>query len=249
MFKTMIYIVIIATIAILLAEDNKTKTFAQWGYKDKISPSNWALLDEEYKICKEGKLQSPINIEDSVDTALEELTFYDDSRATTFEYDGKVLKVDFLRGNAVEFINDEYNLKQMLFHTPAENKIEGEAFPMEVQLIHTNKKGSILILSVLVEEDEDTNIVLNKLLRNIPLKAGDKNQLKSDIYGYDILPEEKDYFTFDGSLTTPPCTEGVKWIVFKNTIKASIDQIKDFQELMGNNARPIQNKNSRFILE
>ncbi len=249
MFKTMIYIIIVAIIAILLGEGDKTKTFAQWGYKDGLGASNWALLDDEYKICKEGKNQSPINIEDSVDTILEELTFYDDSRATTIEYDSKVLKVNFARGNAVEFINDEYNLQQMVFHTPAENKIEGETFPMEVQLVHTNKKGFILILSVLVEEDEETNIVLNKLLRNIPVKAGDKNELKSDIYGYDILPQEKDYFTFDGSLTTPPCTEGVKWIVLKNTIKASKDQIKDFQELMGNNARPIQNKNARFILE
>lgn len=249
MLKTMVYIIIVAVIAILLGEGDKTKTFAQWGYKDNLAPSNWSSLDEEYRICKDGKTQSPINIEDSVDTTLEELTFYDDSRATTFEYDSKVLKVSFARGNAVEFMNNEYALQQMVFHTPAENKIEGEAFPMEVQLIHTSKKGSILILSVLVEEDEETNIVLNKLLRNIPLKAGDKNELKSDIYGYDILPEEKIYFTFDGSLTTPPCTEGVKWVVLKNTIKASKDQIKDFQELMGNNARPIQNKNARFILE
>ncbi len=249
MLKTMIYIIIIAIIAIVLGEGDKTKTFAQWGYKDKLAPAYWAILDEKYKICEDGKNQSPINIEDTISTTLEELTFYDDSRATTFEYDAKVLKVNFSRGNSVEFLNSSYSLKQMVFHTPAENKIENENFPMEVQLIHTDNKGSTLILSVLVEEDDETNIVLNKLLRNIPLNIGDKNELKSDVYGYDILPEEKTYFTFDGSLTNPPCTEGVKWIVFKNTIKASKNQIKDFQELMGNNARPIQNKNGRFILE
>ncbi|AXH09451.1 hypothetical protein CP960_10445 [Malaciobacter halophilus] len=250
MQKTMIYILIVAAIAIMLSEGEQKKHNAQWGYKGDLAPEYWAKLDKEYEMCEKGKNQSPIDIAgQKTEASLEYITFYDDARATTFSNNGHTLKVSFARGNIIDFQGKDYSLVQMHFHTPSENRIDGISYEMEAHLVHKNKDGDFAVIAVMFEEAEDTNIVLNKLLRNVPEEKGESNSVRADVYGYDILPEDKEYYTFDGSLTTPPCTEGVKWIVFKNPVKASKNQLEDFRTIMKKNNRPLQDRNGRYILE
>lgn len=250
MKNTMIYILIVAAIALMLSESETKKQNAAWGYEGDLAPQNWASLDKEYKMCESGKHQSPLDIRgDILKAQLDEITFYDDARATTFSNNGHSLKVNFARGNLIDFQSKDYSLLQMHFHTPSENRIDGVSYPMEVHLVHQDKNKNLAVIAVMFEEAEDTNIVLNKLLRNVPEQKNQSNSIKADVYGYDILPENKEYYTFDGSLTTPPCTEGVKWIVLKTPVQASKNQLEDFKAIMGKNNRPLQNRNTRFILE
>ncbi|RXJ88196.1 carbonic anhydrase [Arcobacter sp. CECT 8985] len=250
MKKTMIYILIVALIAIFLGEGDKHKPLAHWGYNGDISPNNWFKLDERYNMCKDGKHQSPINIvtDELTNVVLEEITYYDDSIAKSFENNGHTLKVNFLSGNMIEYGSKEYALKQMHFHTPSENKIDGKTYPMEAHLVHKDSNGNILVIAVMFELSDDTNVIIDKLLKDLPTKKGEKNDLTSDIYGYDILPQNKEFYTFDGSLTTPPCSENVKWIVLKNPVNIIKTQLEEFKNIMQKNNRPIQSKNNRYIL-
>ncbi|RXK00310.1 hypothetical protein CRU98_03890 [Arcobacter sp. CECT 8986] len=252
MKKTMIYICIVAIIALFLSDgDKKHEKLAHWGYAGEEAPANWANLDTRYNMCKDGKHQSPINLtsDNVIDANLGDITFYDDSFASTFENNGHTLKVNFKSGNMIEYGSKEYSLLQMHFHTPSENQIDGKSFPMEAHLVHKDANGNLLVIAVMFEQSDESNVILNKLIKKLPSKVGDKRELESDIYGYDILPEDREFYSFDGSLTTPPCSEGVKWIVLKNPVGISDSQLEDFKNIMQENNRPIQEKNNRYILE
>lgn len=122
---------------------------------------------------------------------------------------------------------------------------------MEAHLVHTDSYDNIAVIAVMFEEGNNDNLTLNKLLRNLPEKYEDEiitENVKSIVTGYEILPENRDYYLYNGSLTTPPCNEGVKWFVLKNPVKISKSQLDDFTKVMPKNNRPIQEINARTIL-
>ena len=245
--NTVISIFIVFVVALMLSGKTEDKG-AHWGYNEDLGPKEWSNLDEKYRMCENGLNQSPINITNTVDARLNPLTFEGKAKATSFENNGHSVKINFNGSNSLNIDNQKYNLKQIHFHTPSENQIDGVSYPMEAHLVHSNSKGALAVVSVMFEMGED-NMVLNKLLRNLPEKKGDKHELKSVILGYDILPEIKDYYRFNGSLTTPPCTEGVKWFVLKTPVPVSKSQLADFDTVMPTNNRPIQDINARTILD
>jgi len=245
--NTMISIFIVVIIALMLSGDKKEEQGAPWGYNEDLGPKEWANLDEKYKMCEDGLNQSPINITQTIDARLNPLSFEGEAKATMFENNGHSLKVSFTGSTSLNIDNEKYYLKQIHFHTPSENQINGKSFPMEAHLVHSNGTGNLSVLAVMFEIGED-NMVINKLLRNLPENQDDKNKLKSEIFGYDLLPEIKDYYRFNGSLTTPPCSEGVKWFVLKDTVSISKSQLSDFEAVMPKNNRPIQKINARVIL-
>lgn len=246
--NTIIGIFIIFILALLLS-DGEPKKYAKWSYDDEdIGPKYWHELDERYMICKEGKNQSPINITNSLDVDLLPLKLQGDSKANKFINNGNTLEVSLNNGNYLDLNDRKYALKNINFHIPSEHKIDGKQYDMEAQLMHKDAYGNIAIISVLIEESNEDNITLNKLLRNLPEETEDELDIKSQITGYEILPENKDYYTYNGSLTTPPCSEGVRWIIIKTPLKASKSQLNDFKEVMPTNNRIIQNINARFIL-
>ncbi|MFK2821982.1 carbonic anhydrase [Arcobacter sp. YIC-80] len=243
--STVISIFVVFVIALMLAE-GEPKPLAPWSYTEEGGSEKWAELDERYTMCEKGVNQSPINITNTIDASLVPLKFEGNAKGTIFENTGHGVKVNISGGNKLIIDDEEYSLKQMHFHTPSENTIDGKSFPMEAHLVHA-KGSKLAVVAVMLEVGSD-NIVLNKLLRNLPEKEGEKNQLKSSVEGYEILPETKDYYRFDGSLTTPPCTEGVKWFVLKTPVQLSKSQLNDFETVMGKNNRPIQEINARTIL-
>lgn len=245
--NTLISIFIVVVVALMLSGNSEEKG-AHWEYNEDLGPKEWANLDEKYRMCEEGLNQSPINITDVIPAKLNPLTFEGSAKATTFENNGHTVQVNFTSANSLAIENQKYYLKQIHFHTPSENQIDGNSYPMEAHLVHANSAGSLAVVGVLFEIGED-NIVLNKLLRNLPENAGDKHRLKSEVLGYDILPSNQDYYRFNGSLTTPPCSEGVKWFVLKTPVGISRSQLADFDAVMPTNNRPLQDINARTILD
>ncbi len=244
--NTLISIFVVFILALMLGE-GEPEPLAEWSYSEDMGPKEWASLDERYFMCEEGKNQSPINIENAVEATLAPLTLKGDSKASTFVNNGHSLKVNFFGGNELVINDKTYGLEQIHFHTPSEHTIDGKSFPMEAHLVHSNG-SNLAVVAVMFEVGED-NSVLNKLFRNFPEEEGDKNELKSDVTGYEILPSNKDYYKYSGSLTTPPCSEGVKWFVLKTPVELSQSQLDDFKEVMPVNNRPLQDLNSRTILD
>ncbi|HEC1890328.1 TPA: carbonic anhydrase family protein [Campylobacter jejuni] len=151
------------------------------------------------------------------------------------------LKIYTSNSNKVFFDNLEFTLKEFHFHTPSENTINNIKYPLELHFVHKNSSNQILVIGVLFKEGKE-NLTLKQILNNV--KEIEKNQnldLKT------LLPKNKSYFNFEGSLTTKPYTEGVEWIVMEHPLELSKAQILEFQKLLNNNARALQALNNRII--
>lgn len=245
-FKNTIISIFVVFVLALMIADGEPEPMAHWSYEGEEGPKNWSELDERYSMCIEGSNQSPINITNTIEAKLLPLELEDNSKGTTFINNGHTVQVNFAGGSTLTLDGKEYSLKQVHFHTPSENTIEGKSYPMEAHLVHASG-SSLAVIGVMFEVSND-NTVLNKILRNLPENEGDSNELKSLVTGYELLPEIKDYYRFNGSLTTPPCSEGVKWVVLKTPVQISESQLKDFTSVMPENNRPIQEINARTIL-
>ena len=223
-------------------------TKAHWGYSGSQGPSNWSSLDKKYHMCSEGKNQSPINISNTIDSKLEKIVFNNSANGTQFVNNGHTVQANFAKGSSIEIDSDTYNLLQFHFHTPSENIIDGKSYPLEMHMVHANSAGNLAVVGVMFEEGKKRNEKMKKVLRALPLDAEDENDFETGVMAYDFLPSSKEYFRFNGSLTTPPCSEGVKWFVIKKPVSISDGQLKQIQDVMGKNNRPLQPKNSRAIL-
>ena len=225
---------------------------AHWSYEGEEGPSHWGQLADEYVMCSKGLNQSPIDLVADVHTELPELEFeyYSQSRIDevnnghTIQQNiepGSFLKIP-QRGISVE-------LKQFHFHSPSEHTIEGKSFAMELHFVHVDENGAILVVGVLIDEG-DEHPVLKQLWAFMPEKAGETSEQAIGIEETNLLPTTREYFTYGGSLTTPPCSEGVKWVVLKTPIEASAEQIATFKERMGPTTnRPVQPHNARLIID
>jgi carbonic anhydrase len=239
-----------------------------WTYADGPGgPENWGNLKKENLACSKGRLQSPININfDNVVKA--------DLSPVVFEYrpfflsimdNGRTIEVIGAEGNTIFFNEKQYRLMGIDFHKPSEEAFNGERFEMSAHLVHQHFDGSQVIVAVMMssspklfeaakkswwDKPPKESAVFQIILNNVPLN---KNQVVSPpnvaINPNQFLPEDQSYFTYIGSLTTPPCTEGVTWIVMKNPVLVSAQQVHSFGQIYSNNARPLQLKGDRVIKE
>lgn len=221
-----------------------------WGYKGETGPKHWGEIKEEYKLCATGTMQTPINIVATEDIALAPLEFSYKTDATDVINNGHTVQINIANGSDVMIDGKAYALKQFHFHTPSENNINGQKYALEAHFVHAAKDGSLAVVAVMFEEGK-ANPILAKIWDKFPLKENHKvalNLSASDIRA--ILPANKDYYKFTGSLTTPPCTEGVKWNVFKTSMTISKEQVKQFFDTFGHsNNRPLQDTNKRIIAQ
>jgi carbonic anhydrase len=220
-----------------------------WGYDKENGPDHWGELEEKFFMCKEGKNQSPIDLMGAVEVSNSPLNLYYKAGGTDFVYNGHALQVNYEEGSSFSIDEDTFNLKQFHFHTPSENSINGKQFPMEAHLVHLDKNGNIAVVAIMFKEGKK-NALIDTLLKNIPTKIGQDNTLSQKVNISSLLPTNKDYFRFNGSLTTPPCSEGVLWIVLKEPVEVSREQIKAFaDDVKHPNNRPIQPINARIIVK
>lgn len=226
---------------------------AHWGYTGEGDPTHWGDLDPKYAECKLGGSQAPINI--SADntiktTGLEPIKFDYHTTANSVINNGHSVQVNINPGSTITVDGKTFELKQFHFHTPSENQIDGKNFPLEAHFVHAAKDGSLAVVAVMFEDGKD-NPVINKIWKKMPHKAGEKAKcgLPASMINA-MFPKNKEYYRFDGSLTTPPCSEGVRWFVMKNYSEVSAEEVKEFAHTMHHpNNRPVQPINARKVLQ
>ncbi|MFD1807005.1 carbonic anhydrase [Pasteurella oralis] len=223
---------------------------SHWGYTGHESPEHWAALSPKFAICSEGKSQSPVNIVNTIDGKLAPIKI--DYRPSQVEIvnNGHTIQVDFKEPtNLMQLNGNTYTLKQFHFHVPSENQIKGKSFPLEAHFVHADQAGNLAVLGVLYTLSSE-NQRLAPIWNNMPQKAGETFKLESAFDPAKLIPKKRDYYRFSGSLTTPPCSEGVNWLVLKQYDNISQSQVDAFSALMhGHNNRPVQPINARVIVE
>lgn len=219
-----------------------------WDYEGEDGPENWGKLAEEFDICDKGKNQSPIDLVADLDADLPELVFEYNNPGRLAEINtGHAIQENVNPGNYIVIREERFELKQFHFHSPSEHAVNGDYFPMEVHLVHQNSGGDYVVVGLLFQEGE-ANDLMNQL-PSFRAKRGEEPYDNPIDYN-DLIVDRKDYFLYNGSLTTPPCTEGVFWIVLKQPINASTEQIQHYHDLLGfDNNRPVQPHNARIILD
>ncbi len=219
-----------------------------WGYEGESAPSHWGDLDPKFKMCKLGQNQAPINLTGFVESDLPALTYNYNIQSSEILNNGHAIQVNVKDGSSIVIDGITFHLKQFHFHTPSENNINGKSFPLEAHFVHASDNGELAVVAVMYNEGEE-NKALAELWAKMPMHPGDKSAIDAKSLAA-LLPQDKDYYRFNGSLTTPPCTEGVRWIVLKKPLTLSKEQVEKFAKTMGHpNNRPVQPVNARVILK
>ena len=219
-----------------------------WSYEGQGGPDNWSQLKTENAICASGHRQSPIDLRDGIAVDLEPIQFSYPPASFRVVDGGRNLQMA-VYGGGFSLLGKRYDLIRVQFHRPSEITIAGKRFAMDAQLMHKSIDGKQAIIAVLFENGTE-NPVLQMVLNNLPLEPhGDVAPLKQSIDISRFLLDNRRYFAFMGSLTTPPCTEDVLWLVLKQTGQISPEQLAIFQRLYPPNARPVQPGYGRIIKE
>jgi len=222
-----------------------------WAYDGEEGPEHWGELAEDFRMCAEGRNQSPVDLVSDVHAELPELEFEYYSTPLREINNGHTIQQNVESGSfyRIPARGVEYELIQFHFHSPSEHTVNGRHFAMEMHFVHKNEKGDLAVVGVMIKEGEE-HPVLKKLWSFMPEKAGDTSEQPIGIEDTNLLPPTRKYFVYGGSLTTPPCSEGVKWIVLKTPIEASAGQIRTFKKRVGPATnRPVQPSNARLILD
>jgi len=219
-----------------------------WDYEGDGAPENWSKLDQQNKVCATGLRQSPIDIKDGIKVDLEPIKF--SYRPSTFRItdNGHTIQVA-VADSSITLTGKTYELVQFHFHRPSEEKVNGQRFDMVVHLVHKADDGQLAVVAVLLERGTE-NPFIQTLWNNLPLEKNVAVAPPSlSIDPTTLLPAGRNYYTYMGSLTTPPCSEGVLWLVMKQPVQVSSEQIGIFSRLYRNNVRPIQPTGDRLIKE
>ena len=223
---------------------------AHWGYAGHEAPEFWGDLSRDYSVCKTGVNQAPIDIAGMTESELSPIIFQYNSVPLSIVNNGHTVQVNYAPGSSITVDGNTYNLLQFHFHTPSENTVEGRSYPMEAHFVHADTDGNLAVVGVLFD-DGATNSFIATIWAHMPEQAGETKELPElQLNVENLLPANRSYYRFNGSLTTPPCTEGVRWMVMKNAVSVSPSQARKFNTVMGgDNNRPVQPVNARPVLK
>lgn len=217
-----------------------------WAYHGDGGPEHWGSIKSEYALCSNGKRQSPIDIRDGISVQLDPVQF--DYKPSNFRVidNGHTVQVNVSPGNSIEVMGRRYELQQFHFHRPSEERINGRQFDMVAHLVHKDLEGKLAVVAVLLDRGSPQPVV-QQVWNNLPLEKNEEFAARATMDLNELLPAERGYFTYMGSLTTPPCSEGVLWMVMKNPVSIAPSQIDIFSRLYPMNARPVQASAGRMI--
>jgi len=219
-----------------------------WDYAGKLGPEHWAALDPAFTACA-GRNQSPVDLGHFIEAALPPIAFNYKAGGHDVINNGHTIQVDYHQGSSIAIDNDVFALKQFHFHAPSENHIDGKSFPIEAHFVHADAHGNLAVVAVMFVQGAG-NPALETLWSHLPAKADDRNNLSPEVAAAGLLPANRDYYRYEGSLTTPPCSEGVRWFVLKQPVTASAAQISRLVKALGHaNNRPVQPIGARVVLK
>lgn len=219
-----------------------------WGYVGDNGPAHWGELSPDYRVCGWGQQQSPIDLRDPVVAQVSPLAL--DYRAAPLRLTntGRTIQVNLEPGSILTLNDRTYTLQQIHFHHPSEHTLEGVAFPMEIHLVHRSEAGDMAVLAVFLQAGAE-NPALTPIWAAMPTRVRETISPPATLIdAIALLPTDSATFRYFGSLTTPPCSEIVNWIIFQTPMEASSAQINQFAALFANNARPVQSSQRPILL-
>ncbi len=222
---------------------------AHWCYEGENGPEHWGEGEPEFSKCKIGENQSPIDITQTVKVKMDSIRFTYNMTPFNIINNGHTIQVNYEKGSSIYVDGDEYNLIQFHFHAPSEHKVNGKAYDMVAHLVHKNKDGILAVVAVFMKEGKENDFI-KTLWNNFPKEEGKIYSFKSiKINVNQLLPKDRGYYSYFGSLTTPPCSENVNWFILKTPVGVSKEQIAKFSSIFKSNARPVQPLHGRIVKE
>jgi carbonic anhydrase len=239
----------IATLVLGTATLASAQSTAPWTYEGKTGPLRWGKLDPAYEACSKGNEQSPVDIRGArLNKALQPIQFHYIADPVTLENNGHAIVAHVIPGSYILVEGVRYNLVQYDFRHPSEETVKGKLSDMSVHLIHKSADGKLVIVAVrLIEDQNKPNALLATLWPHLPPAPGKTDKVTDMVNPGGLLPADRGYWTYTGSLTTPPCTEGVRWFVFEQQMTLSRDQLRAFTAIFKVNTRPNQDLHGRHI--
>jgi carbonic anhydrase len=224
-------------------------TTPHWAYEGEEGPRFWGRLDPIYSVCDKGRNQSPIDIENTVPTSLPELRAdFSPAKLQIVHHehiadeinDGHTIQINYTEGDTLTIGHTSYELIQFHFHSPSEHTVHGKHYPMEMHFVHKSPSGALAVVGVFIEQGAH-NKAFDPIWENLPKQKGVESHFEHVHVDVDnLLPQSQQSYRYDGSLTTPPCSEVVRWIVMKSPIQLSKEQIRTFNAIIHGNNRPVQ---------
>ena len=225
-----------------------TKGSVHWSYSGEAGPQAWGGMKPEFSTCAKGERQSPIDIREGLAVDLEPIQFRYQPTGFSVIDNGHTVQVNLAQGNSMDVGGRRYELLQFHFHRPSEERIDGRQFEMSAHLVHKDPEGRLAVVAVVLGKGPAQPVV-QTVWNNLPLEKHQEMRARAQLDPSELLPSDRRYYTYMGSLTTPPCSEGVQWVVMRQPVAASPDQIELFSRLYPMNARPVQSAAGRRILQ
>jgi carbonic anhydrase len=247
-WKSAAFILLLGVAAIPTVITSQDAHSPHWAYEGKEGPAVWGKLDSTYATCSQGHAQSPIDIKGASPADLPVLKFNYKAVPLNIIDNGHTIQINYPVGSTLSVGDKTYSLQQIHFHHPSEEHINGQASDMVAHFVHSDSQGNLAVVAVLLKKGSE-NPLIATLWKNIPSakeKAVSVPGVQADVTN--LLPSDHGYYTFVGSLTTPPCSEGVTWYVMKQQTSISASEIATFAKFYPKNARPIQPLNDRKLL-
>lgn len=219
-----------------------------WSYSGESGPDHWGELSQEFQTCEIGRNQSPIDVVNPVEAALAPIEIHYDGRTKEILNNGHTIQINVEPGSWLSADGARFDLAQFHFHSPSEHRVRGASFPFEVHFVHRNQAGELAVVGVVFREGApDTQLA--SIWSALPAAESPATPVAVVVRELALMPDDLSYFQYNGSLTTPPCTEGVRWYVVQAVKSASPEQVAAFVKVVGTNARPPQPLNARHVLQ
>jgi carbonic anhydrase len=240
--------ILFALVVLILAACATTEAeHPHWGYEGEGGPEHWGELSEEYELCETGVEQSPIDLSGETEQDLANIQFSYEPSAINILNNGHTIQVNYDEGSSIEVNGTRYQLLQFHFHAPSEHTEDGESFPAELHLVHADADGNLAVVGILLEEGQES-AALAPVWLHLPAQEGEVETVEGSVDAAGFLPEEQATYRYSGSLTTPPCSEGVSWFVMMEPVEISAEQLQQLAVIIEGSNRPIQELGERDLL-
>ena len=249
-FVLLLFCVSLFAVGCNLAEESPAgHTAVHWTYEGEEGPEHWGDLSEDYAACSTGREQSPIDLTNAQGNDLQDIVFDYKPSAVKILNNGHTVQVNYDAGSSIQVNGKSYQLVQFHFHVPSEHSVDGELSATEMHLVHKADDDSLAVVGVMINDGAE-NEAFAPVWDNLPAEESPETTIDgATINAADLLPDTFTYYTYPGSLTTPPCSEGVTWLVLTTPIEMSAEQIEAFEMIVELNNRPVQSLNGRDLQE